>query len=144
MRSKIWILLVCVHCLAFAASAQQSPAKRQLVLQLSNGGFVGFRSETSSPASTTLPNANALAALLYSRAFAGDNRIIHRVLTDAQQNVVFGYDLSITADPVTKKLRKRFDIYPEALDANVQFAKELERTHTDLLKRIQAERQQNH
>ena len=103
MRSKIWILLVCVHCLAFAASAQQSPAKRQLVLQLSNGGFVGFRSETSSPASTTLPNANALAALLYSRAFAGDNRIIHRVLTDAQQNVVFGYDLSITADPATKK-----------------------------------------
>jgi len=92
-----------MHCLAFAASAQQSPAKRQLVLQLSNGGFVGFRSETSSPASTTLPNANALAALLYSRAFAGDNRIIHRVLTDAQQNVVFGYDLSITADPVTKK-----------------------------------------
>ncbi|HEV8417827.1 MAG TPA: hypothetical protein VGQ43_03675 [Candidatus Udaeobacter sp.] len=53
-------------------------------------------------------------------------------------------DISFFYDPVTKKLRKRFDIYPEALDANVQFAKELERTHTDLLKRIQAERQQNH
>ena len=103
MRSKIWILLLCVHCLAFAASAQQSPAKRQLVLQLSNGGFVGFRSETSAPESTTLPNVNAVASLLYSRAFAGENRIIHRVLTDAQQNVVFGYDLLITADPVTKK-----------------------------------------
>ena len=52
-------------------------------------------------------------------------------------------DISFFYDPATKKLRKRFEIYPEALDANVQFANELERTHTALLKRIQAERQQN-
>ena len=103
MRSKIWALLLCVHCLALAASAQQSPAKRQLVLQVSNGGFVAFRSETSAPGSKTLPDGNSLAALLYSQAFAGENRIIHRVLTDAQQNVVFGYDLWISADPLTKK-----------------------------------------
>ena len=53
-------------------------------------------------------------------------------------------DISFFYDPATKKLRKRFEIYPEALDANVQFANELERTHTELLKRIQAERQRNH
>ena len=47
-------------------------------------------------------------------------------------------------DPATKKLRKRFEIYPEALDARVRFANELERTHTELLKRIQAERQRIH
>jgi hypothetical protein len=52
-------------------------------------------------------------------------------------------DISFFYDPATKKLRKRFEIYPDALDANVQFAKELERTHTELLKRIQAERQRN-
>jgi hypothetical protein len=52
-------------------------------------------------------------------------------------------DISFFYDPATKKLRKRFEIYPQALDANVQFANELERTHTELLKRIQAERQQN-
>ncbi len=52
-------------------------------------------------------------------------------------------DISFFYDPATKKLRKRFEIYPDALDANVQFANELERTHTELLKRIQAERQQN-
>lgn len=52
-------------------------------------------------------------------------------------------DVSFFYDPVTKKLRKRFHFYPEALDANVQFAKELERTHTNLLKRIQAERKRN-
>ena len=53
-------------------------------------------------------------------------------------------DISFFYDPATKKLRKRFEIYPDALDANVQFANELERTHTELLKRIQAERQHNH
>src|SRR5262245_9639055 len=53
-------------------------------------------------------------------------------------------DISFFYDPVTKKLRKRFEIYPEALDARVKFANELERTHTELLKRIQAERQRNH
>ena len=104
MRSKLWALLLCLHCLALAASAQQpNPAKRQLVLQVSNGGFVAFRSETSTSGSKALPEGNALAALLYSQALAGENRIIHRVLTDAQQNVVFGYDLWISADPVTKK-----------------------------------------
>ena len=102
MRNRIWILLLCLHAGALAVAAQ-NPAKRQLVLQVSNGGFVAFRSETSAPDLKTVPDGNSLAALLYSQAFAGENRIIHRVLTDAQQNVVFGYDLWITADPVTKK-----------------------------------------
>ena len=53
-------------------------------------------------------------------------------------------DISFFYDPATKKLRRRFEMYPEALDATVRFANELERTHTELLKRIQAERQRNH
>jgi len=53
-------------------------------------------------------------------------------------------DISFFYDPVTRKLRKRFEIYPEALDATVRFANELERTHTELFKRIQAERQRSH
>jgi hypothetical protein len=53
-------------------------------------------------------------------------------------------DISFFYDPATKKLRKRFEIYPQALDETVKFANELERTHTELLKRIQAERQQSH
>ena len=52
-------------------------------------------------------------------------------------------DISFFYDPTTKKLRKQFEIYPEALQANVKFANDLERTHTELLKRIQAERQEN-
>jgi hypothetical protein len=50
-------------------------------------------------------------------------------------------DISFFYDPASKKLRKQFEIYPEALQATVKFANELERTHTKLLKRIQAERQ---
>src|SRR6187200_2550544 len=53
-------------------------------------------------------------------------------------------DISFFYDPATKNLRKRFEIYPDALDARVKFANELERTHIKLFKRIQAERQQNH
>jgi hypothetical protein len=50
-------------------------------------------------------------------------------------------DISFFYDPATKKLRKRFEIYPEALQETVTFANELEQTHTELLKQIQAERQ---
>jgi hypothetical protein len=52
-----------------------------------------------------------------------------------------GQDSSFFYEPATKKLRKKFEIYPEALDARVDFAHELERTHTELLKQIQVERQ---
>jgi hypothetical protein len=53
-------------------------------------------------------------------------------------------DISFFYDPTTRKLRKQFEIYPEALQANVKFANDLERTHTELLKQIKAERQRNH
>src|SRR5207237_2717318 len=53
-------------------------------------------------------------------------------------------DISFFHDPATRKLRKRFNIYPEALDARLKFANDLERTHTELLKQIQAERKRNH
>ena len=52
-------------------------------------------------------------------------------------------DVSFFYDPATKKLRKRFEMYPEALQATVKFAHDLEKTHTELLKRIQAERQRH-
>ena len=54
-----------------------------------------------------------------------------------------GQDISFFYDPATKKLRKQFEIYPKALDERVSFGNELERTHTELLKQIQAERQRN-
>ncbi len=52
-------------------------------------------------------------------------------------------DISFFYDPATKKLRKRFEMYPQALQATVKFARDLEQTHTQLLKRIQAERRRH-
>ena len=49
-------------------------------------------------------------------------------------------DISFFYDPATRKLRKQFEIYPEALEATVKLANDLEHTHSELLKRIQAER----
>src|SRR6266436_8097579 len=52
-------------------------------------------------------------------------------------------DISFFYDPATKKLRRRFEMYPEALQATVKFAHDLDRTKTELLKQIQSERQRN-
>ena len=60
MRSKFWILLLCLQAFSVSAVAQ-NPAKRQLVMQVSNGGFVAFRSET--PGAKSQPDSNSLAAL---------------------------------------------------------------------------------
>lgn len=59
------------------------------------------------------------------------------IVPNLDQDIFFFYD------PTTKKLRRRFEVYPDALEARVKFANEFERTHTALLKRIQAERQRN-
>jgi len=50
-------------------------------------------------------------------------------------------DISFFYEPGSRKLRKRFEIYPQALEATVKFAHDLDRTKTELLKQIQAERQ---
>ena len=102
MRSRAWFLLLCLHLVPLYAAAQ-NPAKRQVVLPVSNGGFVAFRSETSASDTKHIPDGKALAALLYAQAFAGENRIIHRVLTDAERRIVFAYNLWINADPMTRK-----------------------------------------
>ena len=52
-------------------------------------------------------------------------------------------DISFFYDPATKKLRKRFEKYPEALEATVNFVHDLEKTQTELLKQIQVERQRH-
>jgi hypothetical protein len=42
-------------------------------------------------------------AALNSQAVTGSDQIIHRVVSDASRQVIFGYDLWIDADPKTKK-----------------------------------------
>src|SRR5262245_24737176 len=105
MKTSFWCLLLCIHCLFTVASAQ-TPAKRSLVLKVANGGFISFRSETSAIDSQHSINNEPLSAQLYSQALADENRIIHRVLTDAEHRVVFGYDLWVNSDP----LRRSFSL----------------------------------
>src|SRR6185369_10531058 len=102
MRNRIWALLISLHLLGFAAVAQ-NPARRQLVLQVSNGAFVAFKSETSAANNRDAGDSKSLASLIYSQAVSTDNHIIHRVLTDADRRVIFGYDLIVNADPFTRK-----------------------------------------
>lgn len=52
-------------------------------------------------------------------------------------------DISFFYDPATKKLRKRFEKYPDALHTAAQFFHDLEHAQEDLLKQIQAERQRH-
>jgi len=68
----------------------------------------------------------------------------YQQLSDALIVPNLDQDISFFYDPATKKLRKRFEIYPQALEATVKFANELERSNSELLKRIQAERERNH
>jgi len=75
----------------------------------------------------------------------GLSRIMHyEKLSDELIVPNLDQDISFFYDPATNKLRKRFEMYPEALQATVKFAQDLERTHTELLKRIQGERRRGH
>src|SRR5438045_4559893 len=47
-------------------------------------------------------------------------------------------DISFYYDQGTKKLKKRFEIYLEALEERVKLANDLERTNNDLIKLLQA------
>lgn len=52
-------------------------------------------------------------------------------------------DISFFYDPATKKLRKRFEKYPDAIQASADFFHSIEKAYTELLKQIQAERQRH-
>ena len=128
MNKRIWVLLLCFQCFAVAASAQ-IPAKRQVVLQVSNGGFVAFKSETTVVDNKPLAETRSLASLIYSQALTGENHIVHRVLTDAEQRVIFGYDLWINSDPLTRKFT--LGVLPADEAFRRTFLKESARRTTD-------------
>jgi hypothetical protein len=52
-------------------------------------------------------------------------------------------DISFFYDPATKKLRKRFEKYPDGLDLVIRLFHDMEKTQADLLKQIQSERQRH-
>ncbi len=105
MRNTALIMALCVLAWTGLASAQET-AKRQLIVPLSEGGFVAFKSETSwtdaNKASTELQRG---ASVLSSRAVMDDRHIIHRVLEDNAGEFIFGYDLLVSANPAAKQFK---------------------------------------
>ena len=59
------------------------------------------------------------------------------IVPNVEQGPEFFYD------PATKKLRKRFEKYPQSLEDAAKFFADLEKTETDLLARVQLERQKH-
>jgi hypothetical protein len=103
LRGLIWTL--CLLLLSVAARAQ-GQAKRQMVVALADGGFVGFKSETAwTDKKKVSPEMQRVPAVLDSQALADENRIIHRVLKDAGGKFIFGYDLSVIPNPAAKQFK---------------------------------------
>lgn len=105
MRSRAAAMLLCLLALSLAARGQQ-PAKRQLVVPLAEGAFVGFRNETSWIGTRTVSSESQLAlGAITSQAAAGDDHVVHRLLADAAGKLIFGYDLWVAPDSAAKKFR---------------------------------------
>ena len=136
---------------------QQEPAAKEFQRSLDSGEmpplrpFVFITDYSPSDLATMLQSGGTeLLDLETLKALRDDESVIrwglarmsrYQKLSDELIVPNLDQDSSFFYDPATKKLRKRFEVYPEALQATVKFARDLERTHTDLLKRIQAERQ---
>ncbi len=116
----------------FVFTTDYSPG--DFAASLQSGGFQLLDLETL----TALRNDESIIRWGLSRMARYQKLSDELIVPNLDQDISFFYD------PATKKLRKRFEIYPDALRERVKFANELERTHIELLKRIQSERQRNH
>jgi hypothetical protein len=84
----------------------QAPAKRPLIVSLTEGGFVAFKSETSwTDTKKTSTGTQRAPAILGSQALVDGDRVIHRVLQDEGGRFVFGYDLWVAPNPATKQFK---------------------------------------
>lgn len=84
----------------------QERAQRQLIVPLSEGGFVAFRSETAwADRDKTALKPQGARGEFEAKALLDEGHIIHRVLSDKQGNFVFGYDLFVEPQPGAKQFR---------------------------------------
>src|ERR1051325_481438 len=113
MRSKLLMLLLLIIPATVVA---QEDAGRNVVVPLTDGGFVGFKTQTGGIDTTNFAAPIQLQKEFKAHAFADENHIIHRVLTDAAGKYVFGYDLLIQPVPASKT----FNIAVRPLDAAIE------------------------
>src|SRR5437870_232570 len=117
MRSKLAILSLAFVLLSFSIVAAQDMSKRQLIVPLTEGGFVGFKSETAwTDTKSVAPELQPAPAIVGSQAVIDDQQVIHRVLADAAGRFVFGYDLWVAPNARAKQ----FKIIVRPLDAQFE------------------------
>ncbi len=116
MKSRSLIVVLGLLLLPALAAAQED-TRRHLVVPLTEGGYVAFKSETAwAGATRTSAAVEDLQGVFRSQAFVDENQIIHRVLVDAAGKYVFGYDLMIR--PIAAS--KTFTIAVKPLDGLVE------------------------
>jgi hypothetical protein len=126
MRSRLLLIALCLLPLLIAP-ARSSAGSKQLIISLSRGGYVAFRSETSwAKARKASQFSRVTSSVLSSVALIDEKEVIHRLLYDANGKLLFGYDVVIEPDAVTK----RFQIAVKPIDA--AFERTLELTNPDL------------
>ncbi len=106
MNSSLRALVLLVACAT--AAAAQAANEHPLVIPLPEAaGFVSFqlvttRAARDADAPTSLPD---LQAALVPQALPGERNTIHRVLSDAAGNFVFGYDLTVEVIGPARKFK---------------------------------------
>jgi hypothetical protein len=83
-------------CFSPAGSQERSP--HQLIVPLSNGGYVAFKAETAFAETKKASDQQQARAVFDSQALIDDKQVIHRLLVDADGKPVFGYDLSVSGN----------------------------------------------
>jgi hypothetical protein len=116
---------------SFAFTTDYSPTDTATLLQ--SGGIELLDVKTL----TSLRNLESVIR-------GGLSRMAHyEKLSDEMIAPNLDQDVSFFYDPATKKLRTRFDKYPDAIQASADFFHSMEKAETELLKQMQAERRRH-
>jgi hypothetical protein len=116
MKSN-WLIVTLVLLLFASVAVAQDETHRPIILQLADGGFVGFKSETAwAEANGPAPTMQPTQGDFTTQAFIDENHIVHRLLLDSSRKYIFGYDVVIAAVPAQKK----FSVTVKRLDPTVE------------------------
>src|SRR5215471_2671982 len=90
IRTKILLPLTILWLSVATLSQSQEHAPPQLIVPLSDGGFVAFKAEAAFDETRKSSDQQQTRALFDSQALVDDKQIIHRVLVDTEGRPIFG------------------------------------------------------
>jgi len=115
----------------FAFTSDYSPTDTATLLQ--SGGMELLEVKTL----TALRNLESVLRGGLSRMAHYERLSDEMIAPNLDQDIAFFYD------PATKKLRKRFEKYPDAIQASADFFHSMEKAQTELLIQVRAERREH-